>query len=253
MVAMNIHIVYAHPSATSLNASLRDEAVKALGELGHEVTVSDLYAMNWKATADYDDFGPTDDGNFMAASGEALAAGTLSADILAEQEKLLDSDAILFQFPLWWFSMPAIMKGWVDRVFTNGFGYGSSRGWKRYGDGRLAGKRAMAVVTAGAAETHLSDRGVNGSFEDLMFPINHGIFFYTGMEVLPPLLIPSTIKLDEDEYATATQRLRERLETIGTTEPIAYRKQAGGDYDESKRLKPGRERPGTSGFDLHIA
>lgn len=253
MVAMNIHIVYAHPSATSLNASLRDEAVKALGELGHQATVSDLYAMNWKAAADYDDFGPTDDGNFMAASGEALKAGSLSADILAEQEKLLNSDAVLFQFPLWWFSMPAIMKGWVDRVLTNGFGYGSSRGWKRYGDGTLAGKRAMAVVTTGAAETHLSDRGVNGSFEDLMFPINHGIFFYTGMDVLPPLLIPSTVKFDEDDYATATRRLRERLETIGTTEPIAYRRQAGGDYDESKRLKPGRERPGTSGFDLHIA
>ncbi|GAB4003120.1 hypothetical protein GCM10029992_43480 [Glycomyces albus] len=48
--------------------------------------------------------------------------------------------------------MPAIMKGWVDRVLTNGFGYGTSRGWKRYGDGRLAGKRAMAIVTTGAAE-----------------------------------------------------------------------------------------------------
>ncbi|GAB4003118.1 hypothetical protein GCM10029992_43470 [Glycomyces albus] len=99
MVAMNIHIVYAHPSATSLNASLRDEAVKALDELGHRVTVSDLYSMNWKATADYDDFGPIENGNFMAASGEALHAGSLSADILAEQEKLLSADVILFQFP----------------------------------------------------------------------------------------------------------------------------------------------------------
>ena len=253
MVDMNILFVYAHPSETSLNASLRDVAVKSLTELGHHVEVSDLYAMNWKAAADYGDFGPASDGGFMDASGEAFRSGALSADIRAEQERLLDADAVILQFPLWWFSMPAIMKGWVDRVLTNGFGYGSSRDWQRYGNGRLAGKRAMAVVTAGAAESHLSDRGINGSFDDLMFPINHGILFYTGMDVLPPLLIDSTIRLDEAGYEKAVQRLRRRLETLGTTAPIAYRKQAGGDYDESKRLKPGRERPGASGFDLHIA
>jgi NAD(P)H dehydrogenase (quinone) len=250
---MRIHIVYAHPSTTSLNASLHDEMVGALGRLGHETTVSDLYAMKWKAAADYDDFGPTENTAFMAAAGEAYESGSQAADIAAEQEKLLAADAVILQFPLWWFSMPAIMKGWVDRVFTNGFGYGSGSSWRRYGEGMLEGRRAMVVVTTGAGEPHLSDRGINGDIDDLLFPINHGILFYAGMEVLPPVVVNGTVRLDEDGYAEAVARLRGRLERLAETEPIAFRKQSGGDYDDSRRLKPGRERPGASGFALHIA
>ncbi|WP_026923952.1 NAD(P)H-dependent oxidoreductase [Glycomyces arizonensis] len=250
---MNIHIVYAHPSATSLNAALREEMTAELEALGHIATVSDLYAMKWKAVADYDDFGDVDNDGFMAAAGEAHANGTQTADITAEQEKVLAADALILQFPLWWFTMPAIMKGWFDRVFTNGFGYGDNRTWKRYGDGRLTGKRAMIVTTTGAAESHLSDRGVNGDIEHLLFPINHGILFYTGMDVLPPVAVTGAGRLDREGYARTAAHLRERLRTLATTEPIAFRPQDSGDYDEHRRLKPGLERPQTAGFDLHIA
>lgn len=80
--------------------------------------------------------------------------GTQSADIAGEQEKLLWADTVIFQFPLWWFSLPAIMKGWIDRVYAYGFAYGvgehSDTHWgDRYGEGTFAGKRAMLVVTAG--------------------------------------------------------------------------------------------------------
>jgi NAD(P)H dehydrogenase (quinone) len=72
----------------------------------------------------------------------------------AEIDKLLWADALILQFPLWWFAMPAILKGWVDRVFAYGFAYGvgehSDRRWgDRYGEGTLAGKPAMPIVTAG--------------------------------------------------------------------------------------------------------
>ena len=250
MVRMRTHIVYAHPHTGSLNASLRDEAVQTLEGLGHTVTVSDLYAMKWKAVADYDDFGPTENEHFMAAAGEAWEKGSLAPDIKAEQERLLAADTVILQFPLWWFTVPAIMKGWMDRVLTNGFGYGASRTWKRYGDGVLAGKRAMVVVTTGAAESHLSDRGVNGDINDLLFPIQHGVLFYTGMEILPPVVITGAGW--QAEYADAAKQLRERLETLAETEPIAYRPQTG-NYDADKRLLLGREAPGTTGFALHIA
>jgi NAD(P)H dehydrogenase (quinone) len=250
MVRMRTHIVYAHPHTGSLNASLRDEAVQTLEGLGHTVTVADLYAMKWKAVADYDDFGPTENEHFMAAAGEAWEKGSLAPDIKAEQERLLAADTVILQFPLWWFTVPAIMKGWMDRVLTNGFGYGSSRTWKRYGDGVLAGKRAMVVVTTGAAESHLSDRGVNGDINDLLFPIQHGVLFYTGMEILPPVVITGAGW--QSEYADVAKQLRERLETLTETEPIAYRPQVG-NYGDDKRLLPGREAPGTTGFALHIA
>jgi NAD(P)H dehydrogenase (quinone) len=250
MVRMRTHIVYAHPHTGSLNASLRDEAVQTLEGLGHTVTVSDLYAMKWKAVADYDDFGPTDNEHFMAASGEAWDKDSLTEDVKAEQARLLAADNVILQFPLWWFTVPAIMKGWMDRVFTNGFGYRPSRDWKRYGDGVLAGKRAMIVTTTGAAEAHLSDRGINGDINDLLFPIQHGVLFYTGLEVLPPVVLTGAGW--QIDYADMVELLHERLETLAETEPIAYRKQAQ-DYDEDKRLLPGREAEGTTGFALHIA
>jgi len=252
MVTMNIHIVYAHPDRNSLNASLRDEAVQTLEGLGHAVTVADLYAMNWKAVADYDDFGPGAEGPFMTAAREAFEQDAQSADINAEQERLLAADAVILQFPLWWFTVPAIMKGWMDRVFTNGFGYGDNRVWKRYGDGVLAGKRAMVIVTTGAGEPHLSDRGINGDINDLLFPIQHGVLFYTGMQVLSPVVVTGAAIIDDSGYADTVKHLRGRLETLAETEPIAYRRQTE-DYDQAKRLLPGREAEGTTGFALHIA
>ncbi|MFC4333690.1 NAD(P)H-dependent oxidoreductase [Salininema proteolyticum] len=250
---MNVHIVLAHPSPTSLCASLCDEAVAFLTANGHEVTVSDLYAMKWKAVADYDDLGSHTDGTYIDASGEAYRDGGLSEDIRTEQARIEAADAVVLLFPLWWFSMPAIMKGWVDRVLVNGLGYGTTRGWKRYGDGAYAGKRGMVITAAGGSETVLSERGVSGSITDILWPINHGILYYTGMDVLEPHVVTSAVTVDSDRYQNLVAELRERLEGLETDEPIAYRSQAGGDYDERRRLKPGRERPGTSGFDLHIA
>jgi NAD(P)H dehydrogenase (quinone) len=251
MVRMRTHIVYAHPDNGSLNAALRDEAVRTLEGLGHTVTVADLYAMSWKAVADYDDFGPTDSERFIAAAGEAWTNESLAPDIKAEHEHLLAADNVIFQFPLWWYTVPAILKGWFDRVFTSGFGYGPTHDWPRFGDGVLKGKRAMVIVTTGAAEDHLSERGVNGHIDDLLFPLQHGVLFYPGMAVLPPVVVTSALGMDAARYTDTVKHLRERLETLTETEPIAYRKQSE-DYDEHRRLLPGREAPGTTGFAMHI-
>ena len=60
----------------------------------------------------------------VAASKKAFDADVLTDDAKTEIEKLLWADTLILQFPLWWFSMPAILKGWVDRVFAYGFAYG---------------------------------------------------------------------------------------------------------------------------------
>ncbi|MEK8171985.1 NAD(P)H-dependent oxidoreductase [Streptomyces sp. M19] len=57
-------------------------------------------------------------------SKRAYTDGTLSEDIRAEQDKLRWADTIVLQFPMWWFGVPAILKGWFDRVFVKGFAYG---------------------------------------------------------------------------------------------------------------------------------
>lgn len=233
---MNILWVYAHPEPRSLNGSLRDAAMEQLRIDGHTVEQSDLYAMQWNPVvqpADYD-HDSAERFKVATASSTALAAGTQTPDIVAEQQKLLRADAVVLQFPLWWFSMPAIMKGWVDRVFVEGFGYGIRRAdgrSRRYGDGMLAGKRAMVVVSMGGSKHTVWPRGINGDLDEMLYPIQHGILFYTGMSVLPPVLVASADRMNETDYAAAESNLLQRVKGLPTDRPIPYRTQNGGDYD----------------------
>jgi len=167
---MNVLLVYVHPEPRSLNGALKEFAVHRLQAAGHQVQVSDLYAMGWKAAIDAGDSLDRDpEARFDASedSRRAFASGRQSSDIAAEQDKLRWADALILQFPLWWFSMPAILKGWVDRVYAYGFAYGvgehsDARWGDRYGEGSMAGKRAMLIVTTGGWESHYSPRGING-------------------------------------------------------------------------------------------
>lgn len=258
---MNVLIVFAHPEEKSLNAALRDTAIDELTAQGHDVRVSNLYADGWKAVVDRDDFPPLAPAERLkvpSASGRALAADRLTADVKAEQEKMLWADAVILQFPLWWFTMPAILKGWVDRVFSYGFAYGvgehNDRRWgDRYGEGRMDGKRAMLLVTTGGWEPHYSDRGINGPIDDLLFPINHGILFYPGFDVLPPFVTYQADRLTTEAFETEAERLRERMRGLETTPPIPYRRQNDGDYlMPSMQLRPDLGSATTSGFALHL-
>jgi NAD(P)H dehydrogenase (quinone) len=258
---MKILFVFAHPEQRSLNGALRDIAIKELEAQGHEVRLTDLYAEGWKSQVDRADFpllSPEERFKPVAASHDGYDQDALTEDVKAEIEKLLWADALILQFPLWWFSMPAILKGWVDRVFAYGLAYGvgehsDTRWGDRYGEGTFAGKRAMLIVTAGGWEEHYAPRGVNGAIDDLLFPINHGILYYPGYDVLPPFVVYRVDKLDETGFAPIAKRLRQRMHTFATTKPIAYRQQNGGDYFiPSMQLRPELGDPGATGFALHV-
>lgn len=258
---MKVFIVFAHPEPQSLSASLRDVAIHELDAAGHEVKVSNLYGMDWKSNVDSQDFPSLPPGERLmpaAASRRAFDGGTLTDDVQAEIDKLLWADTLILQFPFWWYAMPAILKGWVDRVYACGFAYGvgehSDKRWgNRFGEGTLAGKRAMLIVTAGGWEEHYSARGVNGPIDDLLFPINHGILYYPGYNVLPPFVTYSTDRFDDDRFELAAKALRQRMRAIETTPPIPYRRQNGGDYvTPTMQLRPGLETPGASGLALHL-
>lgn len=258
---MNVLLVFAHPEPRSLNGALRDVAVRELEAQGHQVRVTDLYAEGWTSEigrADFPGLAPEARFKPAKASGEAFAAGGLTADVIAEQEKLLWADVLILQFPLWWFTMPAILKGWVDRVYAYGFAYGvgehsDTRWGDRYGEGTLAGKRAMLIVTTGGWAEHYAARGINGPIDDLLFPINHGILHFPGYDVLPPFVAYRVDRLDEAGFEREAERLRARMRDIGTTPPIPYRRQNGGDYlIPSMQLRPGLGGPDGCGFTLHV-
>jgi NAD(P)H dehydrogenase (quinone) len=233
--------VYAHPARRSLNADLYEAGVKALGET-HTVTTSDLYAQDWDPRLSLRDIADTPDGGetFGELTRSAYLAGDLPEDVRAEQSKLAEADLLVLQFPLWWYGMPAILKGWFDRVFVNGFAFGvrdpETGRTLKYGEGGLAGRRALVITTAGDRLSSFLPRGLNGDIESLLFPLLHGTFWYTGIAPLQPHLVSGTDRPDWTGYADEVDRLAARLATITEEEPIPYRRMRDGDYDEDRVL-----------------
>src|SRR3954462_9332565 len=114
---MNILIVYAHQEPTSFTAAMKNVALDTLSRQGHTVVVSDLYAQGFSAVAQKWDFVTTSGKHFNYMLEQKHAARldfAFSPDIVGEIEKIQQASIILFIFPLWWYSVPAIMKGWFD-------------------------------------------------------------------------------------------------------------------------------------------
>lgn len=254
---MNVLIVYAHPEPKSLTRQLVEVSVRTLQEQGHTVTLSDLYAMRWKAVYDEHDFPARSDPerlSFITESGHAYATGQQTADVAQEQQKLLAADAVILQFPLWWFGMPAIMKGWVDRVFAYGlaYGYKGEGNRYRYGDGGFKGKRAMLSVVVGGPEEDYSPRGINGPLEQLLFPITHGTLFFPGMDVLPTHAIYGSGRITAAGVHAAKTAWRSRVERLFEDRPIPFRRQNGGDYPDGHILAE-HVATGQTGLLAHVA
>ena len=187
---MRALIVHAHPEPASFNAALRDTAARTLTERGAEVVVSDLYAQRFEAVAGRDDFlelhSPERLG-YVHEQRRATASRGYAADILTEQDRLAAADLVIFQFPLWWYAVPAILKGWADRVLTHGFAYTDERQFDR---GLLRGKRAMlSITTGGTAEELEADSAHTGTIEQLLKPFAGGVLSFVGMTVLPPFIV----------------------------------------------------------------
>src|SRR3546814_19063993 len=111
--------------------------------------------------------------------------------------------------------MPAILKGWVERVYAYGFAYGvgehsDTRWGDRYGEGAMAGKRAMLIVTAGGWESHYGARGINGPIDDILFPIQHGILYYPGFDVLPPFIHYRPGRIGQARFSATCDALGQR-------------------------------------------
>ena len=234
---MNALIVYAHEEPLSFNAALKNTAIQTLEGLGHTVVVSDLYRMGFKAVATEADFHQRKDRHVLKRQAEelhALELGTLAQDILDEQEKLKAADLLILQFPLWWFGLPAILKGWVDRVMAMGFAYG---GGKWYDEGGLKGKRALLSVTTGGPAPIYGPRGINGDMDRILFPIQHGILFFCGFEVLPPFIAYGPARASDEARAGVLEAWASHLRTLDAHAPLPFHPLAH--YGEGMQLKDG--------------
>ena len=240
---MHAHIVLAHPEAKSFNGHLATISRESLEASGWQTSLTDLYAT---------DFDPREGPRHYSARKDAEVFHTqteqrhnadhdsLPAEVEAEIQKLLQCDLLVVHFPLWWFGMPAILKGWMDRVFVYGRMY---RSVMRYDKGICAGKKGIACVTTGASEASCSHNGREGDTQLHLWPILFP-FRYLGFDVLEPEVfhgVGGVAFIENQEGGLNTlevysNRWTKTLETLSSRPIIQYNRDD--DFDDTKRLVP---------------
>jgi len=140
-------VILAHPARKSLNATIARTYAEAVERLGHEVVLRDLYAMRF-------------DPCLHAAEIPGPRAPKFRADVLRERELLADVNAFVLVYPLWFNAPPAILKGYIDRVFGMGFGFGPGFGGTEPG---LKGRKLLSFTTSGAPDFWMRDTGALGA------------------------------------------------------------------------------------------
>lgn len=181
--------------------------------------------------------------------------GQLPADVREEQGKVARAELLVIQFPLWWYGPPAILKGWFDRVLTGGFAHGDldpALGVpRRYGDGGLAGRRALVVVTAGEDARSIGPRGISGDLESLLFPLTHGILWYVGIETLELHVVHDADALGTGDVDREVERLRARLRGLDSESARRFRTLRDSGY-QGRALRPDLL-PGRTDLGIHLA
>jgi NAD(P)H dehydrogenase (quinone) len=232
---MKIFIVHAHPEPQSFCSAMKDTAVETFQKLGHEVQVSDLHQMKWNPVASGDDFEVRNQPDYLVYAleqRESYKSGQLSPDIQAEIEKLKWCDLLIFNFPMYWFSVPAILKGWIDRVFVSGFCYGGKR---FYDQGGLKGKKGLLAFTLGGREHMFGQDKIHGDMQTMLRPILRGSMAYVGLSVLPPFISWHVPYISDEDRHTLLEEYRAYLTNLDQLDPLTF--PSLDDFDEKMMPK----------------
>lgn len=192
---MNHLIVYSHPNPKSFCHAILETAVKTLQSKGHEVVVRDLYALGFDPVLKGSDF-------------VEFQSGKIPADIKAEQEKISGAEVITFIYPIWWTGLPAMMKGYIDRVFSLGFAYSVGE-WGPVG--LLTEKKAVIFNTTGAAKELYDESGM---FDAIKKTSDTGILNFCGVGILEHKFftsVPSTDDATRKGYLSEAEAVMSRL------------------------------------------
>ncbi|HEX5395051.1 MAG TPA: NAD(P)H-dependent oxidoreductase [Candidatus Saccharimonadales bacterium] len=212
---MNVLIVYAHHEPGSFTGAMKNMATEILSRQGHNVVISDLYGEGFNPVAQKWDFVTTSGGHFNYMTEQKHAANldlAFSPDILSEIQKIKAADIVLFATPLWWFSVPAILKGWFDRVLAMGVAWDSGQ---FYDKGLLRKKQAMMIVAAGHPAQYYSPVGKHRiTTTQVLHPVNHGTLAFCGFDVHEPFVATNVLGLNDTGRLKLLQELQFRLEHL---------------------------------------
>ena len=208
---MNALIVHAHHEPSGFGSALLGAAVEGLRARGCGVEVSDLYAMRFDPVSDRRNFRSVFDAARLRQQAEerhASRIGGFAPEVAAEMVKVAACDLLILNFPIWWLGMPAILKGWFDRVFAVGFAYGGGR---KFASGLMRGKRALCVVTTGGLADDYARGGEYAPIDEVLYAVHRGIFEFTGFEVLRPFVAYGPGRNSEAGRSHDLEALRSRL------------------------------------------
>jgi NAD(P)H dehydrogenase (quinone) len=188
-------VVYAHPHPESFNHAILETTVSALEKNGHEVEVRDLYALDFQPVLKPSDL-------------KAIKTGKTPSDIKIEQEFVAQTDAITLIYPIWWTGLPAILKGYIDRVFSYGFAY--SYGEKGINQ-LLTGKKGFIINTHGTPKGIYDEMGMTAGIK---ITSDMGIFDFTGIEPVEHLLFGSVPDIGEEALKDMLKQVEETVNTV---------------------------------------
>lgn len=159
---MNVLLVYAHPNPQSFNAALAKTIEAEIIASGGKIKVKDLYTMHWDPILSMEDF-------------QGIYSGSMPDDVKQEQADVAWADLVVMLAPVWWYSIPAILKGYIDRVFSFGFAYKYTATGPL---GLLKGKKGLFITTSGA---NRQDAEMGGMMSTLKKSLT-GVFAFSGFQ-----------------------------------------------------------------------
>ena len=239
---MHALIVHCHPEPASFNGALSEVAVKTLREQGSSVEISDLYRERFDPCERAEHYAHRNESAFFSPLGEqrhAFETNTLPGDVQREIARLESADLVVFQFPIWWHGMPAMLKGWFDRVFVNGGLYTSAM---RYDRGHFRGRRAVCSVTTGAPEIAFGPNSRGGDIKRILWSAQYSLH-YMGFQVLPPFVAfgiqghgyAYSDEDNSDRFSHYRGKWKERLKCLDRDTPLGF--PVWGDWDEDGRFR----------------
>ncbi|MDW8851731.1 NAD(P)H-dependent oxidoreductase [Flavobacterium sp. MMLR14_040] len=177
---MNILIVYSHPSEKSYTFQILQKLKNEINKQDWNLEISDLYAMNFQSDMSAEEY---------EREGFAKTNLPISADVVAEHEKIEKADCIIFLYPVWWSDCPAKLKGWFDRVYSVGYAYGQNETSKKMKTIPLG----LVICTAGHPNEFLEEINMAQSMKIIMLDDRLGKRF----ENKEMLILGGTLELEK--------------------------------------------------------
>jgi len=199
---MHALIVVAHPDPTSLTHAVAAQVADGVAAAGHTAEIADLAA---------ESFDPRFTATDLVVHREQR---TPTPDVVAEQARIDRADTLVLVYPVYWWSFPALLKGWIDRVFSNGWAYD-----ERPGQGLVKKLHHLDVHLVAVGGADLRTYARHGYFGAMRTQIDHGIFDYCGARVVTSELLVDSHAQDGSANLRAARDIGRRVASSRTRRP----------------------------------